>query len=66
MEPIDVEPLSGKTQHLYLVIQDENCSCQIYEESNMTKSIYTFNFESLYRNPKPIDAFPGLYEKKKN
>ncbi len=67
MEPIDVEPLSGKTMHLYLVIQDdENCSCQIFAETNMTKSLYTFNFESLYRNPKPIDAFPGLYEKKRN
>jgi hypothetical protein len=61
MEPIDVEPLSGKTMHLYLVIQDdENCSCQIFAETNMTKSLYTFDFESLYRNPKPIDAFPGL------
>ena len=31
----------------------------------MKKSLYTFDFESMYKKPKPIEAFPGLYEKKK-
>ena len=62
--PIQVEHPSGKIQQLYLVLFDETCNLELFEERNFQKSIYKFEFSSTYHKPKPLDAFPGLREKK--
>jgi hypothetical protein len=45
---IDVEHPSGKVQHLCICVQDESRHVQVYDEENLSKSLFTFDFQSNY------------------
>lgn len=62
---LDVEHPSGKVQHLCICVQDESRHVQVYDEENLSKSLFTFDFQSNYQTAKSLDAFPGLKEKKR-
>lgn len=51
-------------QHLYLMVFDETCTVEVADEGDLTRSVYSFDFTSSYQRAKPLDAFPGLKEKK--
>ena len=42
-----------------LIVYD-TCEVEIVDSSNLEKAIYKFKFQSKYKNPKPIEAFPNL------
>jgi len=64
MDHVDVDHPSGKVQHLYLVIHEEHSTMHLVDEVNLGKPVYTFDFNSTYTRPKPLEAFPGLKELK--